>query len=58
MLKGILLHTIQGIVDEIISLLYPSVAFSQRNPSFDYIKGFNCQIQRNRVNCPKIINCT
>jgi hypothetical protein len=58
MLKGVLLQTIQGIVDEINAVLYLSVAFSQQNPSFLYNKGFNRQIQCNRLNCPDIINCT
>ncbi|MDO9256215.1 MAG: hypothetical protein Q7U54_11930 [Bacteroidales bacterium] len=58
MLKGVLLQTTHGIVDEINAVLYPSVALSQLNPSIFYGKGFICQIQRKQAHCPKIINCT
>jgi len=58
MLKGILLQTIQGIVEEINAVLYLPVAFLQQNPSIVYGKGFICQIQRNQADCPEIINCT
>ncbi len=58
MLQGLLLHTSQGIVDEIKVVLYPSVDFSQQNLSFNYIIGFNRLNQYNQINCPEIINCT
>lgn len=58
MLKGVLLQTIQSIVGEINAVLYPFVAFLLKNSSFDYINDFICQIQRNRIKSPEIINCT
>lgn len=58
MLKGILLQTMQGIIEEIKAVLYVPVAFSQQNPALVYCMSFISLIQQIQINYPVIINCT
>jgi len=58
MFTGVLLQTIQGIVDEINAVLFPSVGSSRQKPSSGNSKAFIWLIQQNQNSSPVIINCT
>jgi len=58
MLTGVLLQTMQGIVDEINAVLYTSVGSSRQKPSSGNSKAFIWLIQQNKNSSSVIINCT